>query len=36
MFFGWLLVPCYWLGVATDAYLRRDLRPNFLPAQKPV
>jgi hypothetical protein len=26
MFFGWFLVPTYWLGVAVDAYLRKDLR----------
>jgi len=36
MFFGWLLVPTYWAAVATDAYLRKDLRPDFLPAQRPV
>jgi hypothetical protein len=33
MFFGWFLVPAYWVSVATDAYLRKDLRPNILPAQ---
>jgi hypothetical protein len=27
MFFGWLLVPAYWLAVGTDAFLRKDLRP---------
>jgi len=26
MFFGWLMVPTYWLAVAVDAYLRKDLR----------
>ena len=26
MFFGWLLIPVYWMGVAFDAYLRPDLR----------
>lgn len=26
MFFGWLLVPTYWIGVAMDAYYRPDLR----------
>ena len=31
MFFGWLLVPTYWVAVAVDAYLRRDLkRPTWL------
>ncbi len=31
MFFGWLLVPTYWIAVAADAYLRRDLkRPTWL------
>ena len=31
MFFGWLLVPTYWLAVAADAYLRQDLkRPTWL------
>ena len=34
MFFGWFLVPTYWLAVATDAYLRKDLRPTILPAQR--
>jgi hypothetical protein len=34
MFFGWFLVPTYWVAVATDAYLRKDLRPDLLPAQK--
>jgi hypothetical protein len=36
MFFGWFLVPTYWAAVAADAYLRKDLRPDFLPAQKPA
>jgi hypothetical protein len=27
MFFGWLLVPAYWLAVGADAFLRKDLRP---------
>lgn len=36
MFFGWLLVPTYWAGVAADAYLRKDLRPDFLPVQRPA
>ena len=31
MFFGWLLVPCYWIAVAADAYSRRNLRPVPLP-----
>ena len=26
MFFGWLLVPTYWISVAVDAFLRKDLR----------
>jgi hypothetical protein len=26
MFFGWLLVPTYWIGVGADAYLRKDVR----------
>jgi hypothetical protein len=26
MFFGWLLVPAYWISVAVDAFLRKDLR----------
>jgi len=31
MFFGWLLVPTYWIAVAADAYLRQDLkRPTWL------
>jgi hypothetical protein len=31
MFFGWLLVPTYWVAVAADAYLRQDLkRPTWL------
>ena len=31
MFLGWLLVPTYWIAVAADAYLRRDLkRPTWL------
>ncbi len=25
MFFGWFLVPVYWLVVAADAYMRKDL-----------
>ncbi|WP_131989943.1 hypothetical protein [Chthoniobacter flavus] len=33
MFFGWFLVPTYWGAVAADAYIRKDLRPGFLPAQ---
>jgi hypothetical protein len=33
MFLGWLMIPAYWIGVAADAYLRRDLRP---PATTPV
>ncbi len=24
MFFGWLLVPTYWVVIAADAYLRKD------------
>ena len=36
MFFGWFLVPTYWAIVATDAYLRKDLRPDFLPVQRPA
>lgn len=36
MFFGWFLVPTYWVAVATDAYLRQDLRPDLLPVQKPA
>jgi hypothetical protein len=31
MFFGWLLLPCYWIAVAVDAYSRRNLRPIPLP-----
>jgi hypothetical protein len=31
MFFGWLLVPTYWVAVAVDAYLRKDLRPPVAP-----
>jgi hypothetical protein len=27
MFFGWLLLPAYWIAVAADAYLRKDIRP---------
>jgi hypothetical protein len=34
MFFGWLLVPTYWIAVATDAFLRKDLRPGVLPPQR--
>ena len=31
MFFGWLLVPTYWVAVAADAYLRQDLKkPTWL------
>jgi hypothetical protein len=26
MFFGWLLVPAYWIAVGADAYFRKDLR----------
>lgn len=26
MFFGWLLIPTYWIAVAMDAYYRPDLR----------
>ncbi|MEI9893761.1 MAG: hypothetical protein WDN28_07630 [Chthoniobacter sp.] len=26
MFFGWLMVPVYWVAVAMDAYFRKDLR----------
>ncbi|MDR3401736.1 MAG: zinc ribbon domain-containing protein [Chthoniobacter sp.] len=26
MFFGWLMVPTYWVAVAADAYFRKDLR----------
>jgi ribosomal protein L40E len=33
MFFGWFLVPTYWVAVAADAFLRKDLRPGFLPPQ---
>lgn len=36
MFFGWFLVPTYWAAVAADAYLRKDLRPDFLPEQRPA
>ncbi|HSI12706.1 MAG TPA: hypothetical protein VK961_11715 [Chthoniobacter sp.] len=36
MFFGWLLVPAYWVGVAADAFVRKDLRPEVLPAQRSV
>lgn len=36
MFFGWFLLPTYWAAVAADAYLRKDLRPDFLPAQRPI
>lgn len=35
MFFGWLLLPTYWLAVAADAYFREDLRldpASFRPA----
>ena len=32
MFFGWFLVPVYWIAFATDAYLRKDLTP---PPEKP-
>ena len=35
MFLGWLLVPAYWLGVAADAYFRKDLRPRDLPPRMP-
>ena len=31
MFFGWLLVPAYWVAIAADAYSRRNLRPVPLP-----
>lgn len=34
MFFGWLLVPAYWIGVAADAYFRQDLR--LQQAEKPA
>ena len=34
MFFGWLLVPTYWVAVAADAFVRKDLRPEVLPAQR--
>ena len=27
MFFGWFLLPAYWIAVAADAYLRKDIRP---------
>ena len=27
MFFGWFLVPVYWIAVAADAYIRKDLTP---------
>jgi hypothetical protein len=26
MFFGWLMIPTYWIAVGADAYFRRDLR----------
>lgn len=31
MFFGWLLLPAFWIGVAADAGLREDLRRAGLP-----
>ena len=31
MFFGWLLVPTYWLAVGADALLRKDLRVSEAP-----
>ena len=32
MFFGWFMVPVYWIAVAVDAYLRKDLRaPHAAP-----
>ena len=34
MFFGWLLVPTYWIAVAVDAYLKTDLRVQPAPAVK--
>jgi hypothetical protein len=27
MFFGWFLIPTYWIVVAADAYVRKDMRP---------
>ena len=36
MFFGWFLVPTFWAAVAADAYIRKDLRPTFMPSQQPV
>jgi hypothetical protein len=27
MFFGWLMIPAYWVAVAADAYVRKDIRP---------
>jgi hypothetical protein len=32
MYLGWLLVPSYWIFVAADAYLRKDLRVPAPPA----
>ena len=26
MFFGWFLIPVYWVAVAADAYVRKDTR----------
>jgi hypothetical protein len=34
MFFGWLMVPTYWIAVAVDAYLKKDLRaPHAAPVR---
>jgi hypothetical protein len=27
MFFGWFMIPVYWIAVAADAYVRKDMRP---------
>jgi hypothetical protein len=35
MFFGWLLVPGYWIVVAADAYMRKDLNLSPTPAPAP-
>jgi hypothetical protein len=32
MYFGLLLLPTYWIAVALDAYLRKDLRTPATPA----
>lgn len=35
MFFGWLMIPAYWIAVAVDAYLKKDLRPPPPQAPRP-